>query len=644
MLTENNRNQNSFTNDLLIALKIGLILFLGFLFIVSKFSVQINWPRDLALIDKGIYLNRFFADFFLYAGLFILLYGKPLILRGLAYLLAMAFVLVFLIQAQSYDVTGSLLISVALENAQHADFLDIDQHVYAAIVWLVFLLIVARLIAVFATQPPRFKSRVLIAFTLMIAAVFVKNDKSWLSEETVKERFEFYNSGRPGFARVSPISELKDTYKDYQEYLEREKWVAQATVQMSEPGARYALENKLPFGALDTEYPLMHKAPELSPLDFLAKPEVDKKLNVVVFFVEGISARAVQPYSDLFPGLWKNVADFSKSATRVDNYYSHAYATYRGLSGQFCSIYAIGRLIAKVNYHCLAHELAAHGYDTRFMVSQRLDSTDLDDLASRAGFQHVDGAEVLAPLLDLPKGKDSKTITDKELMNSLIVRMQEYESRRSEWPFAISLYNFETHTGMWLSQDTTHYSHDGIERSDVLDTFHNFDKAFGKFWAYFKNSPHYDNTVVVVTSDHATFPSREFSRLVSTSTDYAPVFSDKIPLIIYHPDGRSAKSIDAKNASTVNFAPSLLHLLDLQGSVNAFIGKSIFEQDSTFPVVVSSGGATLVSRYDETGQWMKISKNNRDDLPEIFEPAGAYFDYINFTQSLERSNKLIKPQ
>jgi hypothetical protein len=574
----------------------------------------------------------------------VLLYGKPLIFRCLAYVLAAVFVFVFLIQAQSFDVTGGFLPSIALENAQHADFLDTDQHTFALVVWAIFLLITARSLAFLVRDKPNFKSRLLIVVLLVVGSVLIKNDKSWLSEETLQSRFEFYNSGRPGIPRVSPISELRDTYDEYQDYLERENWVAQAAAQMSEQGARLALEYSLPFGQLGTEYPLMRKGVDNARLSFLSANQANsgaEPRNVIVFFIEGVSARAMQPYSERFPKLWPNIAAFANNATRVDHYYSHAYATYRGLSGQLCSIYAVGRLLADTNYHCLGHELTAQGYDTRFMVSQRLDSTDLDDVAERAGFAAIDGAEQLGRLLSLADREESKTITDKQLIRGLVVRLQERESR-ADSPFAIGLYNFETHTGVRLFEDTTRYSHEGVPSATTLDTFHNFDQAFGEFWEYFKDSPYYQNTSVVITSDHATFPSREYTSLMSGSPGYTPLFVDEIPFLVYHPDGYSAEPIDAKNATAVNFAPSLLHLLGIKSEINAFIGKSVFATDNSYPEPAASGGSVLWSRH-QSERWKRIDNGNRDDLPEIFEPAGAYFDYINFTQSLERSNRLIKP-
>ena len=84
---------------------------------------------------------------------------------------------------------------------------------------------------------------------------------------------------------------------------------------------------------------------------------------------EGISARVVQPYSDRFPGLTPNFAAFASEAMRIDNYYSHTFATYRGLQGQFCSLfplYAGGQIFEDTDYYCLADLLNDEGYETHF--------------------------------------------------------------------------------------------------------------------------------------------------------------------------------------------------------------------------------------------------------------------------------------
>jgi len=464
------------------------------------------------------------------------------------------------------------------------------------------------------------------------------------------QRFEFYNSGKAGFTRVSPISALKHTYQQYLDHLKKEQWISQVATQVTDAGARLSVKHKLPFGELGSEYPLMHKGATLAPLEFLSKaqnekpenPNNDKPYNLIVFFAEGISARTMQPYSDRFPNLWPNVEKFSKQATQIDNYYSHAYATYRGLSGQLCSIYAVGRLLEGVNYHCLGHELKTHGYETHFIVSQRLDKTDLDVVAHRAGFDKVDGAKNLVSLLSLPEHKAEKTITDKEMMRGVIARVKQRENKPNT-PFAMSIYNFETHTGVKLFEDNTHYSHEGIPRTAMLDNFHNFDQAFGEFWEYFQESPFYNNTVVVFTADHATFPSREYNEIIGGSRGYSPVFADKIPLLIYHPDGHSETPINAKKASAVNLVPTLLHSLNLRSDTNSFLGKSVFVTENTYPEPAASGGSVLWARH-KSGRWKRISDSNRDDLPEMFESSAAYYDYIKFTQSLERSNKLVSPE
>ena len=59
-----------------------------------------------------------------------------------------------------------------------------------------------------------------------------------------------------------------------------------------------------------------------------------------------------------------------------------------------------------------------------------------------------------------------------------------------------------------ISTIGTHPEHDDYE-GKLLDSVKSFDQAFGIFWQYFKTSPFYHNTTVIVTADHAMPPTVE---------------------------------------------------------------------------------------------------------------------------------------
>ena len=83
--------------------------------------------------------------------------------------------------------------------------------------------------------------------------------------------------------------------------------------------------------------------------------------------------------------------------------------------------------------------------------------------------------------------------------------------------------------------------------------------------------------MVILTADHTHYPDRDYVKLVANDPGYVPVFVDRIPLIIYHPTKQLPTEFDAGNASSINFTPSLIHLLGLENRPNPFLGRSIFD-------------------------------------------------------------------
>ncbi|VXC32684.1 Phosphoglycerol transferase MdoB (fragment) [Pantoea brenneri] len=66
---------------------------------------------------------------------------------------------------------------------------------------------------------------------------------------------------------------------------------------------------------------------------------VPDKPNVVVFFVEGMSANIIDYYGGKYKDLTPNINDLANSSLVFKNYYNHTAATFRGLRGQLTSTY-----------------------------------------------------------------------------------------------------------------------------------------------------------------------------------------------------------------------------------------------------------------------------------------------------------------
>src|SRR3546814_14333238 len=86
----------------------------------------------------------------------------------------------------------------------------------------------------------------------------------------------------------------------------------------------------------DAPYPYLKDWVNRQPLPFAGKPPVAQP-NVIVLFIEGMSARTLEPYGSTYPGLTPNLQALAGDTMVVDNYYNHTAATYRGLQGPMTS-------------------------------------------------------------------------------------------------------------------------------------------------------------------------------------------------------------------------------------------------------------------------------------------------------------------
>ena len=611
--------------------------------IVAAFANQIEWGSAVGTLEKAIYLNRFYSDFFIALALCIILFAASYPARLASALIALFFSFVYFTQYQSYSVMGTFMQSIALENADHVDLLDLHDTYMDTVIWLSLFILACVLIQWLMPKQIRLRTRLVFALLAILVASLIKNDKHFLDESTRLARFNFYNNGIPQFEHQSPASELADTLEEYQQYLYKQHWVSEKRKVLSASATEFAFQHYEHLGQIDAERPLLHHGklenslPYQSLLSKEGKPGAKK--NIIVFFVEGLSSRIIQPYSQRLPNLTPNIEAFaSTNNIRIDNYYNHTYATYRGLGGQLCSIFPIGRLIKTTRYHCLPHILSEQGYATQFLFSQQSSKTDLDDLFKQTGFQDIQSAASIHAQLKKQYGETVKlspqgsSITDRELMLGLIASLRQKE--RSDTPFFTGIYNIETHAHARLFMADTVYQNPNGDNSYVLDTFHNFDKTFGLFWKYFKDSPHAKDTIVVLTSDHATAASRDYLAL---NLDAPKLFIDQIPFLIYHPDINANFRFDAQSRSSIDFAPTVLNILGVENQKVHFLGQSLFLESA--PPVAVGDGSTMWHLDRKSMQWIEIN-NETVSKPGRMATAVDQFELFGYLADLERLDKL----
>ena len=304
--------------------------------------------------------------------------------------------------------------------------------------------------------------------------------------------------------------------------------------------------------------------------------------------MEGLSARLTGPYGAPFPGITPNLDRFAADPRTmvVTNYDNHTFATYRGLHGQLCSLFpkdgGSGAWLegpegpGARSYFSLADYLRGLGYETTFLDTHRRGAARVDRMARRLGFENVYTAEDLSPrYLKGAEPLRRDALSDHQLLEALVGFLAERQDRPvGSKPFFVALYNIETHAFQDSAPDGVKYGDGGNE---TLDTVHSYDDAFGRFVEFFESSPLAQDTVAVFTADHCHYTEKAYTEFVRRYFPGLPrVPVDAIPLIVYSPVHRLPDTFDAGFRTSLDFTPSLIHLLGLPQEPNPFLGRSIF--------------------------------------------------------------------
>lgn len=567
-----------------------LAVLFGLLFIPTINRLEVSGLAGQIISSISLY-----SDFLLFAGVVALLVNGARTFRVLGYTIFILFVLIYSTQFAAVYLTGEYISPTAIANFRHIGLILTTSKAFIAFLICTFLLILTITAEKFFTKSAG-KNLLMISLLCIAVAGLLKLDKYWLTNDIFSTGEKPNHSDSNALVLTSPITALLKSYKKTQFKSDKSP--------LSKAELSTATEFGIVFNTREM-FPLVKDYIYKSDLPFPVKDNlktVNRPFNIIVFFTEGLSARIIQPYNNQYQNLTPNIAEFATRAMRVDNYYNHTFATYRGLLGQLCSIfpvYASGKINLQTDYYCLGNLLNRNDYDTYFLHSQQKAKTNLGAMFSKANLSHIMAEDSLRKLyLGGEVRKRSLALSDQQFFKTAINHIQTLEQRQKvgeQTPFFVGLYNIETHAFYHMSDDGVKY-----EEQDkyILHSIHNYDDAFGKFWQYFKQSDLYANTIVILTSDHTHFQGKDYVSLVKNQSDYMPHFVDRIPLLIYHPGLELPASYDAQYASSIDFAPTLAHLMKFDNRPNSFLGNSIFERSGKKGLAYGDGYIYVI---DENG-------------------------------------------
>lgn len=335
--------------------------------------------------------------------------------------------------------------------------------------------------------------------------------------------------------------------------------------------------------------------------------QLPEKQNVILIFTEGLSMEVLDVANNQGLNLTPCLDSLYKNSISFTNYYNHTAATFRALRGQLFSGFqylggpekdgdaeasadiGVVEERTKTKLISLVDILKENGYNTSFI------NADPGDQAATAYFRsfHFDKY--------IPDGvNNNKSFTDKE-----VFEIAKSTVLRAKAPFFITLYNLGTHFG-FDSPDIKY----GDGTNSILNKFHNYDAQFGVFFDSLKKNNILDNTILILTTDHATYHSPDFKKMFNNTSGY---FIDRIPLMIYW-NGVDPEEVNVDGRNSLDLSPTILDLLRINHE-NYFLGESLFLNKRNVYNTTSAIGNCIY--YIEDNKIRAVYDDNDKILQEI---------------------------
>jgi phosphoglycerol transferase MdoB-like AlkP superfamily enzyme len=168
---------------------------------------------------------------------------------------------------------------------------------------------------------------------------------------------------------------------------------------------------------------------------------------------------------------------------------------------------------------------------------------------------------------------------------------------------------------------------------------YNTDKSFGKFWSYFKTSPYKDNTIVILTADHAHTASVLLDEVADAS--YKKENFDDMTFVIYAPQNNLPSEMTVYGSS-LDFAPSLLNLLGINHVENSFMGRSIFgdrQQTKGAIGLIYNRKLFLVNKESYQAEKLSLNKCRKKHLKPHTKYMCSVFKVIKQSHYLQVEHK-----
>jgi hypothetical protein len=293
--------------------------------------------------------------------------------------------------------------------------------------------------------------------------------------------------------------------------------------------------------------------------------------NLLFVFLEGFEA--IYTDEDLFPGLTPNLQALNEEGWQLDNMRQVAGSgwTVAGLVSSLCGTPLLyessfggnevlfSRMLDKAT--CLPDVLNSAGYKQIFMGGAALDFASKGSFLREHGFDTTLGRHELVNELADPDYVTGWGLYDDSLFSQALEQFNSLAA--SEQPFNLTLLTVDTHHP--IGEPSASCSEYNQIDNSILHAVHCTDFLLGKFLDQVKAHPAYEDTVVVIVSDHLAMRNNAF-----------PLFPENYQRRLYFKVLNSNVAAEQEIFATpMDISPTVLQLLGVQHDVAFLAGLNL---------------------------------------------------------------------
>ncbi len=407
-------------------------------------------------------------------------------------------------------------------------------------------------------------------------------------------------------------------------------WLVQATRAMADPDRQQPIHRPDPetwatwqkLGLVDAKstpdmvFPLYRQGFGLPRLPYPRRPGAIERPNAVLTLMESVNGLFIHELSGRYKGLMPEIGKLSAQMTRVDGLYNTSSPTIAAMVSVLCSIHPSthpadlrpGASVAgQAAYTCIADLLKAQGYRAVFVQGALSEITGKEQFLRQHGFDEVHGLhQVMARFPQAPSGPwgphDDTLVAYTQEVIARLERQRESDGR----PFLLVMLTLDTHDPGMAGPDcdlprlpngapAVSDVPDSAAAQKLLASYHCSDKAMGRLGQFLLDAKRRDQTLWMLTADHAAFVGltpKEIFPTPQDRADFAP-----IPWLIHDPGHQLPQRLTVLSGSR-DVAPTLLQLLETPDQPNSLTGRSIFGDRPAYPLLIGRIGERLAFVHD----------------------------------------------